>query len=206
MRDRAATRALALARALLTAVLAAMLVPVVGAASPQAPGAASTPGAAPAPTAAGQSHPEERRLQLTNLHTGEKLTVTFHDEHDITPDAVAALRHLLRDYRVNEEHDMDPGLFMQLTDLASECGVPARYEVISGYRSPGTNANLRAAGHAVAEHSQHMEGHAMDVRLENCPLSRLRDLALAAKRGGVGYYPRSNFVHLDTSRVRFWQE
>ncbi len=101
---------------------------------------------------------------------------------------------------------MDFGLFMQLTDLARQCGVPAKYEVISGYRSPGTNAKLRAAGHAVAERSQHMEGHAIDVRLEGCPLARFRDLALAAKRGGVGFYPRSNFVHIDTGRVRSWQE
>jgi uncharacterized protein YcbK (DUF882 family) len=148
----------------------------------------------------------ERRLELTNLHTGESLTVTFHNERDIAPDALAALRHLLRDYRVNEEHEMDSGLFMQLTDLAREAGLPARYEVISGYRSPGTNARLHAAGHAVAEHSQHIEGRAIDVRLRDCPLSRLHELALAAKRGGVGYYPRSNFVHIDTARVRSWQE
>ena len=148
----------------------------------------------------------QRRLELTNLHGGEKLTVTFHNERDIAPDAWAAMRHLLRDYRVNEEHDIDFGLFMQLTDLARECGVPAKYEVISGFRSPVTNAKLRAAGHAVAEKSQHMEGHAIDVRLTGCPLTRLRDLALAAGRGGVGFYPRSNFVHIDTGRVRSWQE
>ncbi len=150
--------------------------------------------------------PAGRTLELTNLHGGEKLTVTFLDEHDIAPDAAAALRHLLRDYRVNEEHEMDFDLFMQLTDLARECDVPAKFAVISGYRSPGTNAKLRAAGHAVAEHSQHMEGHAIDVRLEGCPLARLHELALAAGRGGVGYYPRSNFVHIDTGRVRSWQE
>jgi uncharacterized protein YcbK (DUF882 family) len=148
----------------------------------------------------------ERRLELTNLHGGEKLTVTFHDENDVAPGAAAALRHLLRDYRVNEEHDMDFDLFIQLTDLARECGVPAKFAVISGYRSPGTNAKLRSAGHAVAEHSQHMEGHAIDVRLEGCPLARLHELALAGKRGGVGYYPRSKFVHIDTGRVRSWQE
>jgi uncharacterized protein YcbK (DUF882 family) len=147
-----------------------------------------------------------RRLELTNLHGGEKLTVTFHNEHDIAPDALRALRHLLRDYRVDEEHDIDAGLYLQLTDLARECGVPAKYEVISGYRSPVTNAKLRAAGHAVAQKSQHMEGRAIDVRLKDCPLTRLRELALAAKRGGVGFYPRSNFVHIDTGRVRSWQE
>src|ERR1700761_3403364 len=158
------------------------------------------------PVASADSAQDERRLELINLHTGEKLTVTFHDQHDIAPDAVAALRHILRDYRVNEEHEMDLGLYMQLTDLAREAGVPARYEVISGYRSPGTNAKLHAAGHNVAEHSQHMEGKAIDVLLKDCPLTRLHELALAAKRGGVGYYPRSNFVHIDTGRVRSWQE
>ena len=154
----------------------------------------------------GDEAESQRRLELTNLHDGAKLTVTFHNERDIAPDAAGALRHLLRDYRVNEEHDMDFGLFMQLTDLARECGVPAKYEVISGYRSPATNAKLRAAGHAVAQQSQHMEGHAIDVRLKDCPLARLHELALAAKRGGVGFYPRSNFVHIDTGRVRTWQE
>ena len=163
--------------------------------------------AAPVTQTAGAGDLEsQRRLELTNLHGGEKLTVTFHDEKDIARDAQAALRHLLRDYRVNEEHDMDFGLFMQLTDLARECGVPAKYEVISGYRSPGTNAKLRAAGHAVAERSQHMEGHAIDVRLKDCALPRLHALALAARRGGVGFYPRSHFVHIDTGRVRSWQE
>jgi uncharacterized protein YcbK (DUF882 family) len=156
--------------------------------------------------AVGDDNESQRRLELTNLHGGEKLTVTFHDERDIPPDAVAAVRHLLRDYRIDEEHDIDFGLYVQLTDLARDCGVPAKYEVISGYRSPVTNAKLRAAGHAVAERSQHMEGHAIDVRLKDCPLARLHELALAAKRGGVGFYPRSNFVHIDTGRVRSWQE
>jgi uncharacterized protein YcbK (DUF882 family) len=147
-----------------------------------------------------------RQLALANLHTGEELTVSFHDASAMAPRDAAALRHLLRDYRVNEEHEMDVGLFLQLTELAREARVPAVYEVISGYRSPGTNATLRAGGHHVAEHSQHMLGRAMDVRLRDCSLSRLHDLALSAQRGGVGYYPRSNFVHIDTGRVRSWQE
>lgn len=146
-----------------------------------------------------------RRLALANLHTGEELAVSFHP-NDMAPRDAAALRHLLRDYRVNEEHEMDFGLFLQLTDLARQAAVPAVFEVISGYRSPGTNASLRANGHHVAEHSQHVLGRAMDVRLRDCSLSKLHDLALSAQRGGVGYYPRSNFVHIDTGRVRSWQE
>lgn len=146
-----------------------------------------------------------RQLELHSLNTRETAIVTLTDEGP-TPDSLARLRHLLRDYRVNEEHDIDNGLLLQLSELARAAGSAPVYEIISGYRSPRTNAALRAAGHAVAEHSLHMEGRAIDVRLRGYPLARLRDLALAAKRGGVGYYPRSNFVHLDTGRVRTWQE
>ena len=149
---------------------------------------------------------DAHHLELTNLHTGEVATVTFDDAQHMAPDAQAKLRHLLRDYRVNQEHEMDPGLYAQLTDLARAAGCPPRYEVISGYRSAATNAALHAAGHGVSERSLHMEGRAIDVRLRGCPLSRLHELALAAKRGGVGYYPRSNFVHIDTGRVRSWHE
>jgi uncharacterized protein YcbK (DUF882 family) len=146
------------------------------------------------------------RLELTNLHTGEVVSVTFQDARHIEPADRAKLEHLLRDYRVNEQHEMDAGLYEQLIDLARAAECAARYEVISGYRSPATNAHLHATGHGVAEHSLHMQGHAIDVRLKGCPLSRLHELALAAKRGGVGYYPRSNFVHIDTGRVRSWEE
>lgn len=156
--------------------------------------------------AAGTAAPARHRLELTNVHTGETVNVTFSDAHGISPDELARLRHVLRDYRRDEEHDMDPALFVMLSELAQEAGFEPKYEVISGYRSPATNEHLRTTGHAVAEHSMHMEGRAMDVRLKGCPLSRLRDLALAARRGGVGYYPRSGFVHIDTGRVRSWQE
>jgi uncharacterized protein YcbK (DUF882 family) len=146
----------------------------------------------------------ERSLELKNLHTGEVLTVTF--ERAAGPDAetAAKLRHFLRDYRADEEHPMDAALYGLLVDLAEGAGYPARYEVISAYRSPHTNAQLHAAGHAVAEHSLHMEGRAIDVRLLGCELERLRDVALRAGRGGVGFYPSSNFVHVDTGRVRTW--
>jgi uncharacterized protein YcbK (DUF882 family) len=150
--------------------------------------------------------PAIRRLELTNIHTGEAATITFHDARDIEPQARAQLQHLLRDYRVNEQHEMDPDLYVQLSDLARAAGCEARYEVISGYRSPATNQHLHDTGHGVAEHSLHMQGRAMDVRLKGCPLARLYELALAAKRGGVGYYPRSNFVHIDTGAVRSWHE
>jgi uncharacterized protein YcbK (DUF882 family) len=145
-----------------------------------------------------------RSLELKNLHTGEVLKVTF--DREAGPDAatLAKLQHLMRDYRADEEHPIDPALYGLLSDLAEATGHEARYELISGYRSPRTNAKLHAQGHGVAEHSQHMEGRAMDVRLLGCELTVLRDAALKAARGGVGYYPSSNFVHVDTGRVRTW--
>ena len=143
-------------------------------------------------------------LELKNLHTGEVLKVAFDRDAGPAAEDLRKLQHLLRDYRVDEEHAMDPALYGLLCDLAEAAGYPARYEVISGYRSPRTNKKLHDAGHQVAEHSQHMEGHAIDVRLVGCDLVRFRDIALQARRGGVGYYPGSKFVHVDTGRVRTW--
>jgi uncharacterized protein YcbK (DUF882 family) len=154
--------------------------------------------------AEGEAGAGRRSLELKNLHTGEVLEVTFDRAAGPDPETTAKLQHLLRDYRSSEEHPMDVALYGLLVDLAESAGRPARYEVISGYRSPHTNAQLHATGHAVAEHSQHMEGRAIDVRLLGCDLERLRDVALQAKRGGVGFYPSSNFVHVDTGRVRTW--
>jgi uncharacterized protein YcbK (DUF882 family) len=148
----------------------------------------------------------ERWIELRNLHTNEMVNTRFETAQGFVPEALARLRHLLRDYRNGEEHEMDTGLYGQLSDLARAAGVAPRYEVISGYRSPATNAMLHATGHAVSEHSLHMQGRAIDVRLRGYNLAALRDLALAARRGGVGYYPRSNFIHIDTGRVRRWQE
>ncbi len=146
----------------------------------------------------------ERWIELKSIHTGEVVKATFGRTSGPDPATLARLQHLLRDYRVNEAHAMDPGLYLQLSNLAQAAGCEPRYEVISGYRAPRTNAQLRASGHGVAEHSLHMEGRAIDVRLTGCDCATLRDLALQAKRGGVGYYARSNFVHLDTGRVRTW--
>jgi uncharacterized protein YcbK (DUF882 family) len=146
----------------------------------------------------------QRSLELKILRTGEVLKITFDREAGPDQAALAKLQHLLRDSRVNEEHTIDPALYGLLSDVAGATGHEARYEVISGYRSPGTNAKLHSQSHEVAEHSQHMEGRALDVRLIGCELTVLRDAALKAARGGVGFYPSSNFVHVDTGRVRAW--
>jgi uncharacterized protein YcbK (DUF882 family) len=146
----------------------------------------------------------ERWLELRNTHTGEQLAVAYRVATGYAAAAVGKLNWLLRDHRVNEAHPIDAPLFDQLADLADAAGVEPRYEIISGYRSPATNARLASASSGVARRSLHMDGRAIDVRLHGVSCATLRDLALAAGRGGVGYYRRSDFVHLDTGRVRSW--
>jgi uncharacterized protein YcbK (DUF882 family) len=156
--------------------------------------------------ASASSAPAERSLELTNTHTGENVKVMFRDAAGYVQDALAKLNHVLRDHRTDKSHEMDPALFDQLSDLALAAQKVPHYEIISGYRSPASNAKLRARSptSGVAEKSLHMQGRAMDVRLKGLSCAELRDLALAARRGGVGYYEKSNFVHLDTGRVRTW--
>jgi uncharacterized protein YcbK (DUF882 family) len=147
----------------------------------------------------------ERQIELFNTHTNETVSVVFRrgDEYDAA--ALAALKNVLRDHRNGQSHDMDAGLYEQLHDLAIAAGVEPRYEIISGYRSPESNDKMSSwPGSGVAKKSLHMQGRAMDVRLRKCSCETLRDLALAAKRGGVGYYQRSNFVHIDTGAFRTW--
>ena len=147
----------------------------------------------------------ERWIELVNLHTSEVARLAFRSATGYVSSALNRLHHVLRDHRTGEMHPIDPALFDQLSDLAQAAGREPRFEIISGYRSPLTNAKLHANSNGVAKRSLHMEGRALDVRLKSCSCARLRDLALAAQRGGVGYYASSNFVHLDTGRVRFWQ-
>lgn len=148
---------------------------------------------------------EVRRIELFNTHTRETVSAVYKRGADYLPDALAKLNHALIDHRSGEVHDMDPHLFDQLVDLAIAAGVEPRYEIISGYRSPESNSKLAAVpGSGVSKKSLHMQGRAMDVRLKGVTVEQLRDLALAAKRGGVGYYPRSRFVHIDTGSFRTW--
>jgi uncharacterized protein YcbK (DUF882 family) len=148
---------------------------------------------------------DERWLELYNTHTRETVNRVFKRGVDHLPDALEAFKKVARDHRNGEMHEMDPRLFDQLSDLARAAQVEPRYEIISGYRSPQSNGKMAAQpGSGVSKKSLHMQGRAMDVRLRNCSCARLRDLALAAKQGGVGYYEKSDFVHIDTGNFRTW--
>jgi len=146
----------------------------------------------------------ERIVAVHNLHTGEALEAHYWRDGAYDAAVLAQVNHVLRDHRSGEVHEMDPRLLDQLYLLQRSVGVERPFEIISGYRSPATNARLRQASSGVAKRSLHMQGRAMDIRLPGCGLKRLREEALALKAGGVGYYPRSGFVHIDTGRVRFW--
>jgi uncharacterized protein YcbK (DUF882 family) len=149
--------------------------------------------------------PEERALELFNTHTRETVNVVYRRGADYDKAALDALKNVLRDHRNGQAHDMDVRLYDQLFDLARAANCPAHYEIISGYRSPESNDKMSSVpGSGVSKKSLHMQGRAIDVRLKNCDCARLRDLALAAKQGGVGYYERSNFVHIDTGNFRTW--
>lgn len=146
----------------------------------------------------------DRSLELFNTHTGERITAAFRTVTGYVAASLSKLDHLLRDHRANEAHEIDPALYDQLADLALAAGREPRFEIISGYRSPRTNANLASASGGVATKSLHMQGRALDIRLKGVSCADLRDLALQSQRGGVGYYRRSDFVHVDTGRVRQW--
>ena len=145
-----------------------------------------------------------RRVSLFNLHTGDRFSDAYWQQGGYVPDAMAAIKHVMRDFRTNDVHDIDPRLLDLLHQLNGLVGAAAPYQIISGYRSPATNAMLHASSEGVATHSLHMDGQAIDIRLAGVDLSRLRDAALSLRAGGVGYYQASDFVHVDTGRVRRW--
>ena len=146
-----------------------------------------------------------RTIAFTNLHTGESLNATYWEAGAYVPDALQALNHLLRDHRTGEVHAIAPNLFDLVASLRSRLETNAVVQVISGYRSPATNAALHARSEGVASHSLHMLGEATDLRIAGVALDHLRDAALSLQVGGVGYYPQSDFVHVDVGRVRRWQ-
>jgi len=145
-----------------------------------------------------------RSLRLTHTHTGERLAVEYFSGGTYQQDAIATVNHFLRDFRTSEVHAIDPDLLDLLHGVTDLTGSTQPFQVISGYRSPATNDMLRHRSEGVASGSLHMKGQAIDIRLGDVPLATLRKAALAVRRGGVGYYPASDFVHVDTGRVRTW--
>ncbi len=147
---------------------------------------------------------QERRLHLYNTHTGESLRRVFWAGGAFVPDALAAINHVLRDHRDNSVVPIDPHLLLLLERVCSQFDADPAVHVISGYRSPASNALLAEQGDGVARHSLHCEGRAIDVRLPGHALASLRRAALRLAAGGVGYYPQSQFVHIDSGRPRRW--
>ncbi|WP_420993730.1 DUF882 domain-containing protein [Cupriavidus sp. 30B13] len=149
--------------------------------------------------------PDARSLSFDHTHTGERISVVFAVGEQFVPASLAALNHFLRDHYSGQAGVIDPQLFALLYRLQRTLCCDNPFQVISGYRSPATNARLRKTrGGGVASHSLHMDGKAIDIRLPGVPLADLRDAALSLRGGGVGFYPREQFVHADTGRVRDW--
>ncbi|MFT5644819.1 MAG: hypothetical protein ACI83P_002382 [Janthinobacterium sp.] len=161
------------------------------------PGLARAGRTSPAPAA-------ERSLRFYNTHTGETLRSVFWAEGQFLPEALSDINKLLRDHRSNTIAAIDPQLLILLDKVSSQFGNDNIIHVISGYRSAQTNRKLAARSKGVAKHSLHLEGRAIDVRIPGRDLSSLHRAALDLKGGGVGYYPDSQFIHMDTGRVRNW--
>jgi uncharacterized protein YcbK (DUF882 family) len=146
-----------------------------------------------------------RKLSLYNIHTGETFEGTYWRENAYDQKALERLMHVLRDRRNNKKHPIDPRLFDALHRLHTKLGTKNPFQVICGYRSPETNAKLHKASKGVAKNSLHLKGKAIDVNLAHVPLKELSNAARALKVGGVGYYPKSQFIHIDIRpKPAFW--
>ena len=146
----------------------------------------------------------DRSLSFFHTHTGEHLKLTYFCDGEYQQEALQEINHYLRDFRTGDVHNIEPQLMDILATIQTVSDSHGTYEIISGYRSPRTNESLRQQGHSVAKRSLHMLGKAIDVRLTDIKTSNLRKIAMNLKRGGVGYYSKSDFVHIDTGRVRYW--
>jgi uncharacterized protein YcbK (DUF882 family) len=146
----------------------------------------------------------ERSLSFYNLHTSESLKTVYWQGGDYLTSSLADINKVLRDHRSGQSHEIDPKLLDLLCDMRLRLDTTEPFQIISGYRSPATNAMLHSKSDGVATRSLHMDGKAVDIRVPKRSLSLVRKTALAMKAGGVGYYPSSDFVHVDVGRVRSW--
>ncbi|WPD75632.1 YcbK family protein [Dickeya fangzhongdai] len=158
----------------------------------------------PGQSLASLSTARPRILTLNNINTGERLKVEFFDGRRYNKEELSRLNHFFRDYRANKVKTIDPALFDQLYRLQVMLGSVKPVQLISGYRSYSTNEDLRSHSKGVAKQSYHTQGKAMDFHIEGVQLANIRKAAMKMRAGGVGYYPQSNFVHIDTGAVRTW--
>lgn len=170
-------------------------------------GAAASAGLSVAPAlswAAAMAGQETRRVILRNLHTDETLDAVYWEQGSYIPEVMGEVNRVLRDYRTGDVHRIDPNVVDLLGSISAKVGNRTPFQVISGYRSPHTNALMHERSTGVARKSLHMEGMAIDISLEDVELRHLHQAALDVGRGGVGFYPQSNFVHVDVGPVRRW--
>ena len=153
------------------------------------------------------AHPRkayERSVSFRHTHTDEALNIVYWAKGQYVPDALKEINHVLRDHRTGDVKRIDPQLVDLLYAMGRRLGTSKPFEIISGYRSPATNAMLRRKSKRVAKSSFHMEGMAIDLRVPGFEPRTLAQLAREMNAGGVGYYPRTNFIHLDVGPVRSW--
>ena len=178
-----------------TSVCSALAVPILSKLAVAAPAAETSSALNALP---------ERSLSFYNLHTSESLSTVYWQSGEYLASSLSEINRVLRDHRTGEEHEIDSKLLDLLCVLRLRLETTKPLQIISGYRSPATNAMLNAKSEGVATRSLHMDGQAIDIRVPGRDLSLVRKAALAMKSGGVGYYPTSNFVHVDVGRVRNW--
>jgi len=148
---------------------------------------------------------QNRRLRLYNTHTAERIELVYRQGDQYVPGALAKLDYFLRDHRTGDVRHFDPRLYDILSDLTSSIGRPGgEIDIICGYRTSSTNESLRSHTTGVAKNSLHIQAEAIDLRMPGIDTLKLRQAALALRRGGVGYYPHSDFIHVDVGRVRQW--
>jgi uncharacterized protein YcbK (DUF882 family) len=147
---------------------------------------------------------EEQKLSFYNTHTNEHIEVVYKKGGDYSPQALQEINYIFRDHRADKIHPIDPALLDYLYDLLIKIDFYGEVHIISGYRSSETNKKLRKKSSGVAVKSLHIQGRALDFRLPEVDTKLLRGTAIGMKRGGVGYYKKLDFIHIDTGRARFW--